>query len=224
MIYRWCALFFACVVASAFQHPAVDAERRADVYAIYSRLLTNPETSQGPDDNEIYFIADTTVPGTPQDPCVRVPSEAAARFAEVMADCEQRKDTPAKLERAFQISKRYRLLNDAEVDQFAAARGSGGYTPRPGEPKVIDLFRLSDVYFDRSRTLALTAISTWCGDLCAQFQWKVLEKNADGHWQERRWVTCAAMAERRGAPQVLYCGSPVTATGCVARIWIPSPY
>jgi hypothetical protein len=180
----------------AFQQPATapDAERRAYAYAIYSLLLTNQQTSHGPDDNDMYFIGDTTVAGTPREPCVRVPAGAKDRFTEVMADFEQRKDAPATLERSFRITKPYRLLSAAEVNEFITAHVSAGTADHPaGSPKVTDLFRLTDVYFDRNRTLALTAISTWCGGLCAQYQWKVLEKTADG-WMERPWVSCAAMA------------------------------
>jgi len=197
MAYRYCAVFFACAAASAFQPgdaPSADAARRADVYAIYSLLLANPQTSHGPDDNQIYFIADTTVPGTPREPCVRAPAEAAARFAEVMADYERRKDTPSTLERAFQISKPYRLLKGDGVEEFVATQRD------PRAPKVTDLFRLTDVYFDRNRTLALTAISTWCGSLCAMYQWKVLERTAEGQWQEMPWVGCFTVAQTQGKP------------------------
>jgi hypothetical protein len=197
MRYGWCALFVACAAASAFQlgnAPPADADRRADVYAIYSLLLTNPQTSHGPDDNEIYLIGGTTVPGTPRNPCVHAPSEEAARFAEVMADYERRKDVPAVLEPAFHIAKPFRLLNGDEVNEFFARQLTIA-TPAQRPPKVTDLFRLTDVYFDRNRTLALTAISTWCGSLCGMYQWKVLEKTADGQWKEKPWVGCFAVAQ-----------------------------
>jgi hypothetical protein len=167
------------------------AERKSDVYAIYSLMLTNPQTSHGPDDNEVYLIADTTVPGVPSVPCVRPPAEEEQRFAEVIADFNQRKDAHPKLEPAFQITKPFRLLTPEEVDSFVKrdrtkviALGS----------KAPDLFRLTDVYFDRNRTLALTAISTWCGGLCGLFQWKVFEKSISGQWQENKWITCTTIA------------------------------
>jgi hypothetical protein len=198
MLHRWCIPIVACAVASGFQpaKPAADDARRADTYAIYSLLMTNPETSHGADDNEIYLIGDTTVSGTPKVPCVRPPAESAARFGEVLADFEARKDTPVRLESAFQIPKPYRLLNAAEVEEFYtryATVGTSGSRAQ-GSVKVSDLFRLSDVYFNHDRTLALTAISTWCGSLCAIYQWKVLEKTADGRWEERPWTSCFAVA------------------------------
>ena len=199
MLYGWCTLFFTCTAANAFQQgnaPSADVDRRADVYAIYSQLLTHPQTSHGPDDNEIYLIADTTVHGTPREPCVRVPSEYAARYAEVMADYNRRKDTPVVLEAAFHIAKPYRLLNGGEVSEFFTRYANAGTAAlKSKSPKVSDLFQLTDVYFNRDRTLALTAISSWCGSLCAMYQWKVLAKTADGQWEEKPWVACVAVAQ-----------------------------
>src|SRR5260370_22314708 len=69
-------LIIGCAAASGFQqttNATADFERRADIYAIYSLMMTEPKTTHGPDNNEIYLIRDTTVPGTPPEPCVRVP-------------------------------------------------------------------------------------------------------------------------------------------------------
>jgi hypothetical protein len=62
---------------------------------------------------------------------------------------------------------------------------------------VTDLFTLSDVYFNPARTLALTAISTWCGGLCALYQWNVFEKVGPDRWEERGWVRCITIAAKR---------------------------
>jgi hypothetical protein len=183
---------FTLTIAFAQEEPSY-TQRIADIYAIYSLMLTHPETSHGPDENEVYLIADTTVPGTPKDPCVRPPSGQEGRFAEVMEDFRYRRDTPAQLEPRFQIIKPFRLLNPEEVAQFIRRQFPGG--PSASHPKVTDLFRLSDVYFNGDRTLALTAISTYCGDLCALYKWKVFEKSKDGVWEEKRnWVTCLTMS------------------------------
>lgn len=74
--------------------------------------------------------------------------------------------------------------------------------PRAGQQKVrnerfrglTDVFTLSDVYFNERRTLALTVVSSWCGDLCALYQWKVFEKLDTGKWEERQWVGCVTVA------------------------------
>ena len=84
------------------------SERKSEVYAIYSLMVTNPQTSHGADNNEIYLIADTIVPGVPDIPCVSPPADERQRFSEVMADFNQRKGVHLKLEPAFQITKPFR--------------------------------------------------------------------------------------------------------------------
>ena len=53
-------VILGCVAANGFQQPlksSSEAERRADVYAIYSLMMTSPKTSHGVDDNKVYLIA-----------------------------------------------------------------------------------------------------------------------------------------------------------------------
>ena len=191
-------LFVACCAADAFQQQpdaSPDTAREADVYAIYSLLLTNPPTSHGPEDNEIYLIAGATVPGTPAEPCVTLPpgvsADRARRMAEVLADYHARKEHPVTLKPLFKITKPYQILATAGIAEFEAAKSR---LPQ----KVSDFFRLSDVYFDHDRSMALTALSTWCGSLCALYRWRVFEKTADGQWQERQWVGCFTVAQNYG--------------------------
>ena len=161
-----------------------DAEK--DTYDIYSLLLTNTQTSHGPDNNPVYLITDTTVDGTPPVPCVTPPADRKAKFAEVMADFGTRKDERNRLLRQFNISKPYRYLSRAEGQNFL----SGPMTMR----EATDLFSVGNVYFDRDRSIALTYRSSVCGGLCGKFTWRVFERNTDGRWQERRRVSCFAVA------------------------------
>ena len=175
-----------------------EATAEKEVYAIYSLMLTNPQTSHGPDDNERYLIAATTAPGRPQEPCVRAPQEREAAFREVLADYERRKATPRQLQRALSIPKLYILLSADDVKAFMKARSLTRTVPEPANDRfrgVTDVFTLSDVYFNQHRTLALTAISSWCGSLCALYQWKVFEKLDTGKWEERHWGTCVTIAK-----------------------------
>jgi len=99
---RACIVMMVCVAVNAFQVPV---SRQADVYAIYSQLMTNPKTSYGADKNEIYFIAETAAPGTPEQPCVRFPAEHQRDYYEIMSEFNRGKDKPMKLDRAFHIAK-----------------------------------------------------------------------------------------------------------------------
>jgi hypothetical protein len=68
MVFRFAFLLLVCGTAAlGFQGQASspDSEREKDVYVIYSLMLTNPETSHGPDNNERYLIAATTAVGVP---------------------------------------------------------------------------------------------------------------------------------------------------------------
>jgi hypothetical protein len=200
MLRRSFILVVGCAAADGFQqqpNAAAGSEQRADIYDIYSMMLKDPKTSHGPDNNQIYLIRDTTVPGTPAEPCVRPPSSHELSFAEVLADYKRRRDIPVTLERALKTAKPYELLNGDETKEFIQSRAV-----QPGQQanikerfqKATDLFGLTDVYFNRSRTLALTGISTYCGFLCGSYEWKVFEKIDTGHWEERPWVGCYAIA------------------------------
>jgi hypothetical protein len=198
--------FFVCLMtlsASALiplQPAPSETERENDTYRIYSLLMSNPRTSHGPDNNPRYLIAETTSLGIPEPPCVRPPKEREEEFKEVIADFTNRKATPRILKRRLSISKPYELLTGAQVNTFKNCHG--GFPKRTCETPhalfdgVDDLFTLSDVYFSKSGRLALTAVSTWCGDLCAQYEWKVLEKLPDGEWKERPWVVCFSISEQ----------------------------
>ncbi|HEY1216064.1 MAG TPA: hypothetical protein VGE93_20745 [Bryobacteraceae bacterium] len=170
-------------------------------------MLRNPETSHGPDDNKRYLIAMDTSPGRPVHPCVRAPKERKSELQEVLADYERRKTKPRRLIRAFSVRKPYILLNTDEVRAFMGARSytrRGAKTINEQYEGVTDLFTLSDVYFSRNGTLALTSTSTWCGGLCGLSQWKVFEKLPDGTWEERKWISCITIAKRLSPVLVPY--------------------
>lgn len=157
-------------------------DRETDVYAIYSLLMTNPETSHGPDDNPRYLILDTTVAGVPAEPCVNAAGERAERISEILKDLQERRNQQRKLKRELKITKPYELLSESEARHRARSTG------------VTDVFSFSDVCFDKAGTLALTHRASVGGSLCALFQWKLLEKQSDGSWKEVPGVGCVAMA------------------------------
>ena len=195
MFRRACVVLLIGVMPRVFPQditPA-DSEREKDVYAIYSLILTNYGGS-----DERYLIQATTVPGFPEIPCVRPPVERNRDFREVLADYERRKAPQRQIKPMFSVPKPYVLLTADEAnpiiqhlaDLYSYGQSSGDERFRG----VTHLFRLTDVYLNPSRTLALTAISLWCGGLCGRHDWKVYEK-IDGKWKERRWVTCMTIAK-----------------------------
>src|ERR1035437_1958078 len=199
-MFRFAYLIMICTIAPGFQQETspTDSEREKDVYAIYSLMLANPQTSHGADNNERYLIAVTTAPGYPQQPCVRPPTVREADFREALVDYERHKGTPRQLKQTLATPKPYVLLSADEVREFMATRSMPRIGSEVAPEKfrgVTDVFTLSDVYFNQRRTLALTAISTWCGSLCALYQWKVFEKTDTAKWEERKWVGCVTIAK-----------------------------
>jgi hypothetical protein len=106
----------------------------------------------------------------------------------VLADYERRKAKPRELKPTFSIRKPYLLLSADEVRAFEL------HVPDQRFRGVTDIFTLSDVYFNQRQTLALTAISLWCGELCGLYQWKAFEKLNTGKWEERPWGGCVTIA------------------------------
>jgi hypothetical protein len=197
---RLLSLLVVCAFAYGFQQSTDSTElaKDKDVYAIYSLALTELKTSHGPDNDERYLIASTTtVRGFPKLSCVRPPKERETDFQEAVVDYENRKLTPRELKPALSIAKPYVLIDANEAAEFRAARSPSRIrkpTPDARFEGMTDLVSLSDVYFNQSRTLAVTGIYLWCNQLCALWQWKVFERSDTGEWQESRWVTCSAVA------------------------------
>jgi hypothetical protein len=198
-----------------------DASRRQDVYAIYSGIISSTD--------EIYLIESTTLtqkggygspfrPGAgaqPYPPCVQAPPGDAAGLAEILADYEARKDVPAVLQREFTLSKPYQLLSGEDVrtflddalnstSQFLRPGASPPSNPNPLFPRARRVFRLGDVYFNNSRTLALTYVSVLTTTMDGEGRWLPFRKSAEGQWMQApmgrlnndNWQVCGWGARR----------------------------
>jgi hypothetical protein len=193
----WFGLLLALGVTVTSLKGNAPFEREKEVYHIYSLLMTNPRSSFEADCNSRFLISATARVENEQ-PCVRPPKGRKAEFAEVLADFKIRRAATRVLKRQLSLRKPYELLTDEQVKAFETDRGWS--KPEDREPDfrfkgVMEVFTLSDVYFNKNGRLALTAISSWCGSLCAYHQWKVLEKLPTGEWQELpSWVSCFTIA------------------------------
>jgi hypothetical protein len=183
---RWLGILLSVVsVAGAYPQAANDS-RQADVYAIYSVLMSNPPIGK---ENPTYAILALTRPvmsGSGQ-PCITPRPEHATRWMEILADYNTRVDKPAILVRQLNIAKPYILLSQEDAAAFGAAhpglRPPSKVPPPPAPPLdpkfdgVTSIFALSDVWFSKDRTLAMTGITNFSFS-----QWELFEKNADGKW------------------------------------------
>ena len=193
----WFGLLLALGVTVTALKGNAPFEREKEVYHIYSLLMTIPRSSFGADCNSRFLIS-ATARAENEQPCVRPPKGRKAEFAEVLADFKIRKAATRVLKRQLSLRKPYELLTDEQVKAFETDRGWSKPKDREPDPRfkgVMEVFTLSDVYFSKNGRLALTAISSWCGSLCAYHQWKVLEKLPTGEWQELpSWVSCFTIA------------------------------
>lgn len=175
----------------------VPAARRADVYAVYSSVLSNLSLSH-PVDNQKVLVAERSGVSGESDPtlCLKIPGEYRAGFAELLADRNEHRSEEFRLDRAFQILKPYDLLTDEEAGRFNELRNSPDHTTNEVEKfrGAVDLITLGNVYFDEKRTIAAAYTSAYCGSLCAVATWHVFIKTSKGHWDKQDWVTCMTIA------------------------------
>jgi hypothetical protein len=193
--WRSFVLAFAAAQAYGAGLAAIPADRRADAYAVYSAVLARP-TLNHPDTSSKYLIAAATgiaQEGHPE-ACFDFPRDYASSIREILADAVRFSGRPFRLERAISIRKPYELLSPAEAASFM--------DPRRNPPDralqerfagATDLITLGNVYFNAARTVAAVKIFVWCGRLCGQGTWRVLERR-DGEWEDRDWVSCTRLA------------------------------
>lgn len=173
---------------SGFQQ---DPALRDDTYAVYSALFSDPRIVQAHGYNGAVFIDETTVAGMmrggPSAVCYPPTPANEADWREALTALSQHTFSPEKLEPFFKMSRPYTLLDGMAVAEFRqqgmreeAARGRNW-----NYAEAKRLYRLSPVFFNQKRTLALTEIAMWCGGRCGEGGWKVFEK-VDGQWQPYR--------------------------------------
>jgi len=179
--------------------PVAEAARNQDVYAVYSVLMTNPPVIGG-DSNKTYAIAALTTPANldrGNDPalpeeirrmvagCDAPPPGYEDQWQEILAEFRSRSDAPVPMLRELKITKPYIYLTDEEGGVFKSVHNS---TNAPIGPNAqfggaVAVVSLSNVYFNRNRTLAVVRISSSCGMLCGQGERKIYEKTATA-WRE----------------------------------------
>jgi hypothetical protein len=185
--------FATCVGASTLKgevqqvanSSSEDAGRRQDTYAVYSQIMSNPPTSFKDDTNTTYAIQAMSMPQASKsaqqtggifellakfgDPCVEPPLQYESRWKEVVTEYDAGSPS-VPLERSLSIAKPYVFLTpDLDSTKLKGVR---------------DIFRLTNVFFNKDRTLALAGVGTsGCGTLCGHFQWLIFEKTSGGGWK-----------------------------------------
>jgi hypothetical protein len=208
-----------------FQLPTTVTAQANDVYAIYSELIAkSPVVRSGPGnvptDDQIYLIDATTLTERSgfgpsgirsmftAEACMKVPPLDDSGFREVLADYNLRKNTPAVLKRLFTFSKPYQLLTSVEADRFLREAlesnpkvRAPNVTPPPNKNPLYQkskrVFRLGDVYFNKSRTMAVVFFSVYTSPQDGTGSWRAFRKAANGRWQtDNSWSTCSWSTSR----------------------------
>jgi len=189
--------------STSFQQTAApssdEAARRSDIYAIYSKMIRSTD--------ELILIEATTLTerggyGSPFRPqsasaalsCIQPPQEDVASFDEVLKDYELRKDIAATLANEFTLDRPYQVLTSGAARTFLedGLRSTpqvvppGGIPPNPNPlfPKARQVFSLSDVFFNKSRTMALIYISEMTTTSDGGGSWRIFKRAEAGQWNE----------------------------------------
>ena len=183
-------------------------DRVADSYEIYSQLLPGNQIEWGNAPRSFWLVEDTTKAEPPDSPCVsggimnphkaiQAPQARQAEFAEVLADfdahCHDRFQLAAS---KLRVELPVRLLDEEARKRYVS--GVSGYMPPQNNimqaPPTPDEFKgaagmhsFTLVYFNSAHTLAMTEIGMYCGGLCGNWRWVVLD-HTNGQWHILPWV------------------------------------
>lgn len=189
-------------------------ERLMDSYAIYSDLLPGREIEWG-DAPRTFWLMEGATKAEPLDSscgtggmmnphkAIRAPEKDQASFAEVLADFDKTCHERFQLDAGqFHLNLPVRLL-DEEGRRRYEGRVSGFLPPRdnimqaPPRPEefkgAAGLHSFTAVYFNQAHTLAMTKIGMYCGGLCGNWRWVVLE-HKNGKWEILPWAVMTVVS------------------------------
>ena len=121
---------------------------------------------------------------------VQAPADRQSEWNEVLADYDQHCHDVIQLDRqSFRTDLPIRLLNAEEKQTFM----KNPRTPRVEFADGAGLHRFTEVFFNANHTLALVEQGMWCGILCGNWTWVVLERR-DGQWKMLPWTHMAMIS------------------------------
>jgi hypothetical protein len=193
--------------APRFAQPMpMPGNRTQDAYAIYSQLLKSGPIEWRQVSRKQWLLEDATnaialdVACHPASPtvsaemnphdAVEAPKDRQAEWNEVLTDYDQHCHDVIRLDvKSFRTELPVRLLNAEDQQLFMKnpARPPAEFADGGG------LHRFTEVFFNTNHTLALVEQGMWCGSLCGNWTWVVLEYR-EGRWQKLPWVTMSAVS------------------------------
>jgi hypothetical protein len=191
---------------SQYAEPAaIYADRVDDSYSIYSQLLVSGPIEWRDAKRKQWLLEDVTT-ATPLSTACRpssglgpdmtpynaviAPEDRKSEWLEVLADYDAHCHDVFLLQSdKFRVDLPIHLLNAAQKKQFQEAsmtRNGAGDMPEDFK-NAAGLHCFSAVFFNQHHTLALLEQGMWCGGLCGNWTWVVLEKK-EGRWNVLPWV------------------------------------
>jgi hypothetical protein len=190
-----------------FAQPMPMPEDRAqDSYAIYSQLLKSGPIEWRNVSRKQWLIEATTnaiplevachpasgINSVEMNPhnAVEAPKDRQTEWNEVLTDYDRHCHDVIQLDlESFRTELPVRLLNGEDKQ---------GFMKDPERPPAefadgAGLHRFTEVFFNANHTLALVEQGMWCGSLCGNWTWVVLERR-DGRWQMLPWVSMSAVS------------------------------
>jgi len=198
-----CGMMNALPLASPQAATKSETTQQEDVQAIYSALVKSNDPT--------YLIASKTVVvasgvarNMPLESCIVLPQTFAQAWTEILA-ASRASTSNEVFPSDLKLPRPYKLLPAEEVQEFRDDRMQAlraaqrevilGPTSNPKFAGAKDLLEFSAIYFNQSRTLAATFVSSYSSPRAGAWHWTVLEKISDGRWQERpQWARCMAAA------------------------------
>jgi hypothetical protein len=181
--------------------------RAEDSYAIYSQLLKSGPIEGRNTSRRQWLIEDTTnaipldvachpaskVIGMNPHDAVKAPEDRQIEWNEVLADYDQHCHDVIQLDlESFRTELPVRLLNAEDKQNFMREQNFMRDPVRPAEfADGAGLHRFTEVFFNANHTLALVEQGMWCGSLCGNWSWVVLERR-EGRWEMLPWVRMSA--------------------------------
>lgn len=169
-------------------------------YAVYSAALSNLRSSQADKNSAVVIINETL---------------EDQRTADIGGGCWNSAPEPRRGEDAWKanrsrtlagsrklfgkkltITRPYNLVSSEEGDKWQQERSQPKIALDPPSkedpdpfPESSDLIRVSNVFFNVNKTVALVYVSVKCGSICGLSEWIVAEKN-QGIWKASSGPAC----------------------------------
>ena len=162
-----------------------------DAYDVYSAVLSLPENSTRPK-QKIYVIRQDTLrvfgAYTDSEPssgiCLRPDDEFKPIVGPAIEDYLRENKTKWRLGKKFDLDVPYELVSSETVIELIKKNGwEGFYKVYPDSRGFTDL---SAVGFNTDKTVAVVSKGGWCGELCGEGRYYVMQKK-QGKWIPLDW-------------------------------------